>query len=481
MFDGVLPGVAELAGLDAAGLVEAAGGWARAENAACARKLAVMAEIFTRRTGLRPDERELWWIDPEAAVSAELAAAQNISRGMALAQTHRGVAVRDRLPKIAALFAAGLISDLLVRAIVWRTELIIDEAAMAAVDGELAEQVTRWGALSVTKTEQAIDALIDKHDPGALRRARAGYRSRDVVFGSPGDEAGFTSMWARLYAPDAALVQQRVEEMARSVCEADPRTLAERRADALGALGAGTELACTCGQPDCPAAGRAAPAKNAVVYVIAEQATIDAARPSDGPDHPTDLDHPTDPTDGGGGPAATSPPQNPPAPAGPAPDPADPADPAAGLPDLVALCEPAPPLIPPTNIHLTPVDAPPEPGVPPQPGAAPAYVFVGGILPAPLLGPILDRARMQEIVHPGQAPPEPRYTPSPRLARFVRCRDLTCRFPGCNRPATHCDLDHTVPHPYGPTHASNLKCLCRFHQPLKAPSARHSLPPSLNR
>ncbi|HEX3547675.1 MAG TPA: DUF222 domain-containing protein, partial [Mycobacterium sp.] len=92
MFDGVLPGVAELAGLDAAGLVEAAGGWARAENAACARKLAVMAEIFSRRTGLRPDERELWWIDPEAAVSAELAAAQNISRGMALAQTHRGVA-----------------------------------------------------------------------------------------------------------------------------------------------------------------------------------------------------------------------------------------------------------------------------------------------------------------------------------------------------------------------------------------------------
>ncbi|HEX3545201.1 MAG TPA: DUF222 domain-containing protein, partial [Mycobacterium sp.] len=419
MFDGVLPGVAELAGLDAAGLVEAAGGWARAENAACARKLAVMAEIFTRRTGLRPDERELWWIDPEAAVSAELAAAQNISRGMALAQTHRGVAVRDRLPKVAALFAAGLISDMLVRAIVWRTELIIDEAAMAAVDGELAEQVTRWGALSVTKTEQAIDALIDKHDPGALRRARAGYRSRDVAFGAPGDEAGFTSMWARLYAHDAALVQQRVEEMDRSVCAGDPRTLAERRADALGALGAGTELACTCGQPDCPAAGRAGPAKNAVVYVIAEQATIDAARTSDGPDHPTDLDHPTDPGDPGGGPAGPPEPQNPP--------------------------------------------VPPEPGAPPCP-PEPAFVLGGGILPAPLLGPILDRARMREIVHPGDAPPEPRYTPSPRLARFVRCRDLTCRFPGCNRPATHCDLDHTVPHPYGPTHASNLKCLCRFHR-----------------
>ena len=53
MFDGSLPEVADLANLDAAGLVDAAGGWARAENAACARKQAVMAEIFTRRTGCR--------------------------------------------------------------------------------------------------------------------------------------------------------------------------------------------------------------------------------------------------------------------------------------------------------------------------------------------------------------------------------------------------------------------------------------------
>jgi hypothetical protein len=79
----------------------------------------------------------------------------------------------------------------------------------------------------------------------------------------------------------------------------------------------------------------------------------------------------------------------------------------------------------------------------------------------------LERATVRAIVHPGDAPPEPRYTPSRALADFVRCRDLTCRFPGCDRPATHCDLDHTVPYPVGPTHASNLKCLCRFHHLLK--------------
>jgi hypothetical protein len=74
MFDGSLPEIADLAALDAAGLVDAAAGWSRAENAACARKLAVLAEMFTRRTGLADDEREGWWIDPEAALSAELGA-----------------------------------------------------------------------------------------------------------------------------------------------------------------------------------------------------------------------------------------------------------------------------------------------------------------------------------------------------------------------------------------------------------------------
>ncbi len=310
MFDGVLPEIADLAALDVPGLVDAAAGWSRAENAACARKLAVLAEIFTRRTGLADDERDGWWIDPEAALSAELGAALDVGRGLALAQTHRGLALRERLPQVAALFEAGLISDLLVRAIVYRTALILDAEAMAAVDAELADRVRRWGALSITKTEDAIDALVERHDPAALRRSRAAVSSRTVEFGNPEDPAGITSMWARLYAPDAALIEARVEEMARSVCEGDPRTLPERRADALTALAAGAELACACGQADCTAAGREAPTKNAVVHVIADPDTLTAAQ-TDGPTpdslttaspprrRPDDPDDPDDPHDPG--------------------------------------------------------------------------------------------------------------------------------------------------------------------------------------
>ena len=66
MFDGWLPEIGDLAALDDAAIVDAAGGWARVEAAACARKQAAIAETFCRRTGLPADERELWWVDPEA-------------------------------------------------------------------------------------------------------------------------------------------------------------------------------------------------------------------------------------------------------------------------------------------------------------------------------------------------------------------------------------------------------------------------------
>jgi Domain of unknown function (DUF222) len=395
MFDGVLPEIADLASLTDAELVDAVGGWARAENMAAARKLAVMAEIFARRTGLAAGERELWWIDPDAAVAAELAAALNVSAGMALHQTNRGVALRDRLPRVAALFEAGLLSDLLVRTIVARTYLIDDDAAMAAVDADLAQRVTRWGALSVKRTEAAIDELVEQHDPGAVRRTRAAGAQETVVFGCPTDVAGITTIWARVNAADAALMEHNVEAMTHRVCDADPRSMDQRRAHALAARANGTAFACRCADPDCcGGVPGAAPAANAVVYVVADENTLDAAT----------------------APHADTKPQ----------------------------LEPE---------HRESPPARPKP----------AYLFGAGIMPTALLGAVVERARIRQVRHPGaDSAPESRYTPSRRLAEFVRCRDLTCRFPGCDKAAQVGDIDHTVAYPVGPTHPSNLKCLVPF-------------------
>ncbi|MGE5695994.1 MAG: HNH endonuclease signature motif containing protein [Candidatus Sericytochromatia bacterium] len=95
-------------------------------------------------------------------------------------------------------------------------------------------------------------------------------------------------------------------------------------------------------------------------------------------------------------------------------------------------------------------------------GGSPGFMAGHGVLPPESVRDLAARAKLKPLVRPKREP-EPRYRPSPALAEFVRWRDMTCRFPGCEKPAEVCDLDHTVPHPLGATHPSNLKLLCRAH------------------
>ena len=203
-------------------------------------------------------------------------------------------------------------------------------------------------------------------------------------------------------------MEQNVDEVARSVCDADPRSIDERRARRDGRQSQRHRLRVRMRQsPTAPAAPPGdAPAKNAVVYVVADEKSVDAA--------------------------ATPP--------------------AAG--------------------EAAPAEA--EPGKPRRPTRAGAVFGAAGVRVRRR-----DPAHRLAGRHPGAGahprgppprrrhPAEPRYTPSRATADFVRCRDLTCRFPGCDKPAQFCDIDHTVAYPVGPTHPSNLKCLCRFHHLLK--------------
>jgi hypothetical protein len=390
------------------------GAWARVENAACARRLAVTADMLEARWAADGSaEREQWCLDNWDAVAAEVAAAQNVSHGVASHQLIVARALRDRLPRVAEVFATGAISYRLVSAIVSRTRLVQDPEARAQVDAAIAAEVTGWGGLSAAKAEAAIDRWVDRFDPRALRRTELKSRGRHLDVIPEDDGSGLSFLEGKLYAHDAAALNQRVTQMARGVCENDPRTIDQRRADAVGALAAGADrLACACTDPECSAAENAVPSAT-VVHVIAEERTL-----SD--DTPVQLD-------------------------GEEPD-----------------C-PSKPL---REMTLAEALTPPPPTGPAH--TNPAVVIGGGIMPAPLLAAKLaNTATIRPLVHPGDAPPEPRYTPSRKLADFVRCRDLTCRFPGCDEPAYRCDLDHTIPYPVGPTCASNLGCLCRKHHLLK--------------
>ena len=84
------------------------------------------------------------------------------------------------------------------------------------------------------------------------------------------DGCGASTIEAVLFDHDAAVLDKRMDAMARAVCDRDGRTLDQRRADALGALANGADhLPCACGNADCAAAGE--PATAVVINVIAEQ------------------------------------------------------------------------------------------------------------------------------------------------------------------------------------------------------------------
>ncbi len=381
-----------------AAVIEAIADLARQEARVAAKRVAAISEFVRRRCG--DDDRAYWACDDWDAAAAEIGAALQISRGRASGEMHLSLSLRYRLPKVADLFMEGLISQRVCAAIADRTDLIQDRVALELIDAAVAEHARSWGVLSAYKLEKAIDAWVYQIDPGALHQTRSRARDRDIQFGAREDAPGSTSVRGRLHATDAALLDRRLMQMARSVCEDDPRTTGQRRADALGALAAGSDrLACQCGSPICPASADDGRSANVVVHVVTD-AEVDQIAP--------------DPAMSGDG-----------------------------------------------------VDSDDSHDDPPAKKATAMLTGRGGMVPTPLIAELIrGGARVRHVRQPSDKP-EPGYRPSASLDEFVRFRDLTCRFPNCDVPAELCDIDHTVPWPFGPTHASNLKCMCRKDHLLK--------------
>ncbi len=351
----------------------------REENAAGARRLSAIGDLWALRAPDDDIEKRYWAIDGYAGLVVEVAAALGVSRKRAQAQVDRAVMLRTRLPKVAAVYAKGLIDAVLVAMIVARTDLIIDDNIAGQVDADLAAKIVAWGRLSKPKMEQRIDAIIAASDQAGVHPPKPPSQARYLDIRTCGP--GAASICGTVDAATAAVLDAAIDNLAKSVCRNDPRSHDQRRAAAIDALARGGRLRCECGQDDCPAAAAAA---------------------------------------------------------------AEPLGPTVG---------------PRPVIHVI---ATPEALDGQAPGFLPGY----GQIPAEQVARLAEGAIIRQVDLPPDAA-EPRYRPSAKLAEFVRCRDLTCRFPGCDRPAQACDLDHTVPYPAGPTHPSDLKCLCRFHHLLK--------------
>ena len=334
----------------------------------------------------------------------------------------------------------GPITAQMATTISWRTMLITDHTVWAQLDAALADSHTQWGPMTHEKLANSIDFWITLFDPDAVRRTHTAARGRTIIIGDREDTDGLVSLFGRMLATDAALLREQITAMADGVCTDDPRTRPQRLSEALGALAAKADhLACLCGNPDCPATRADGRAAHITIHIVAAATALDLT--------PDPLIH-------GDG----STPRQP----QPEPAPEPPAEP--------FMAETRGPTTTPPEPEAEVPEAPTAstPSARPSPATQPAGVIVGGgIVPAPLLAELIRTgAKIRPIKSPNPQA-EPHYRPTTALADFTRARDLTCRAPGCNRPAYYTDIDHSVPYPAGITHACNTHCKCRQHHLIK--------------
>ena len=335
-----------------------------------------------------------------------------------------GCDLRWRLHRVRAHFRAGRIDLAKAHAL---SEMLanVSDDKLVEIERLLLDGADR---MSTTRLRARARRLIARLDPDGVReRRRQAERDRDVRVVA-GDD-GMSCVEGVVPASGGRILAERLRAMAFGVCAHDPRTHAQRRADALVALAAGDAgLACTCGRPDCPAMSGAEPGSAPSVQVLVG---VNATTLLGLDDRPGFLF--------GHGPI-----------------------------DAELARELAADATWRQVLTLTERDrARFGRGQPADAGPPGSVAGVGRTCPPPVLPPtaVADRTRRwwQERT----------YRPGAQLIDSIRTRDGLCRFPNCGVPAHSCDLDHTIPFDHdapdrgGLTVAGNLACLCRAHHRLK--------------
>ncbi len=384
-----------------AGVVDAITHSARVEARAASIRFAAIADLVALRVDGQGD-RQWWACDGWDAAAAEVGAALGIGSREACGQMATAVALRDRLRAVAAVFADGGVSARTVGMICWRTRLVEDANTLAVIDAALAGALSEWAGLSRKKIEKKIDGWVHKFDPAAVLKVRSVARSRGIGVGKPDDDTGVASIWGALLATDAELFDRALTALASQVCENDPRTFAQRRADALGVLAVrGDRLVCQCGTAECPAAGPDVRAAAVVIHVLTD------ALPAPVADRLLSGD-----------PAA---PLTPPVPEPEAESVVE------TTPAIPAAADVAPTPVP--DAAATPVAATAAAKVPAPVRTPVGYIVGGAVVPPAMLADLVARgAKVRTVASAIGLGGVSRYRPSAAIDEFVRMRAMTCMF-----------------------------------------------------
>ncbi|GAB2509085.1 DUF222 domain-containing protein [Nocardia heshunensis] len=397
--------------------------------------------------------------------AAEVAVAVHVSEAVAAALIDIGLAL-DSLPQTKLAFAAGRID-------LSRVQVIADSLRGLArevrevLEPKLIDAALRSDPARLRQTAQRWVARLDPE--GETRRRTEREQDRDIRIRAVQD--GMAVFDGLLPAAGAQALAMRLREMSLQVCDDDPRSMAQRRADALIALADGSgRLHCDCGKGlDCPKADTPATPRRPLIQVGVSAETllglrddpaflsgygpVDAALARTLAEHarfqviPEYFPHET-PT------AATT---------QPAPAPAE---------------TPEPPEITPAPEASSTLTGTPRPVVAKAPWerALAARERVATALDEGEPTPGVDRGRLTSAPGSPEIPARPTKITAVRPfsaapAREVRALDGLCRFPGCTMPAAETSLvqfDSMPGQPIPQPSTAYRAVLCTHHHRLKS-------------
>ncbi|GAB2558597.1 HNH endonuclease signature motif containing protein [Nocardia heshunensis] len=205
--------------------------------------------------------------------ATEIGIALKVSQGTADGLIGLGLDLENRCTATREAFAAGRIDLAQTRAITKSLTNASDEL-LAELEPGLAAYAEKAEPQRIRRT--ARRRLLEADPAGQAARRKAAEADRYVSITAHDD--GTALLDAVLPAAGGQALYERLREMASGqCCGKDPRTVAQRRADALVALADGSgRLVCQCGLEDCPRAfiGEAAVARKALVQVGVSAETL---------------------------------------------------------------------------------------------------------------------------------------------------------------------------------------------------------------
>lgn len=240
-------------------------------------------------------------VTPELrSLYAEVSMLRGISDANARRIVRDAALMCNLMPQTMALFVAAAVPAY-GPGIVSNGVIAVAPSRFALVDGELvtilSKMLERRHVLSREELERAVALAVGRHDPGAfdaITAEAARLRRRVSLCGNFNNFRG-SRLVAVLDKAEGALVFELLTKLANTVCGADPRGIAERRADAMMAICQGyATLGCQCGDEACEFAerkvdvGKAADRLRVHVIAIVNDDASDEPDFDDGPGRPFD-------------------------------------------------------------------------------------------------------------------------------------------------------------------------------------------------